>query len=77
MDSIAFAPNGVTLAAGPARRGRLLWNVADPTNPTPLGQPLPASVNPLDTVAFSQDGHTLAAGAWNGTVTICACRRPC
>ena len=70
MDSIAFAPNGVTLAAGLHDGVVCLWNVADLTNPTPLGQPLPASVNPLDTVAFSQDGHTLATGAWNGTVTI-------
>ena len=68
VDSVAFSPNGRTLAAGSADHKVWLWNVADPAHPTRLG-PLtgPASVF---SVAFSPDGRTLAAGSVDDKVWL-------
>jgi WD40 repeat protein len=78
--SMAFSPDGRTLAitafaayAGEADDGTVrLWNVSDRAHPTPLGQPLGSSTNPIRAVAFSPDGRTLAAAGtgvqlWNVT----------
>jgi WD40 repeat protein len=47
-----------------------LWNVTDPTHPTPLGQPLTSHTNWVYAVAFSPDGHTLATGSADRTVRL-------
>ncbi|MER6047701.1 AAA family ATPase, partial [Streptomyces sp. NPDC001793] len=76
VESVAFSPKGHTLAAGTADGTVSLWNVTHPDATTPLGQPLTVpskstdSVNSIDSVAFSPDGHTLAAGTSQGTVSL-------
>ena len=47
-----------------------LWDVADPAQPRPLGQPLTGSTAAVDSLAFSPDGHTLASGSGDGTTRL-------
>jgi DNA-binding SARP family transcriptional activator/energy-coupling factor transporter ATP-binding protein EcfA2 len=68
--SVAFSPNGHTLASGGIDTAIRLWNVTDPAHPTTLGQ---AATNPTQfarPVAFSPDGRTLASGSADGTVRL-------
>jgi WD40 repeat protein len=62
VHTVAFSPNGHTLATGGEDQTVRLWNVTDLAHPTPLGQPLTGNVGYVWSVAFSPDGHILAAG---------------
>ena len=69
--SVAFSPDGTTLAAGLADGTVKLWNVAAKTNIATLGTPgYGALADEVSSVAFSPDGTTLAAGLANGAVKL-------
>jgi WD40 repeat protein len=59
-DTLAFTPNGKTLASGYSNIH--LWNVADPARIAPLGQ-IPVGQDEIKSVAFSPNGRTLAVGS--------------
>ena len=68
VESVAFSPDGRTLAAGSADKTVRLWDVTDPRHPTPLGRPLTGPAALVSSVAFSPDGTMLAAGSQDDKV---------
>ncbi|WP_198318662.1 WD40 repeat domain-containing protein [Pseudofrankia inefficax] len=64
VSSVAFSPDGHTLAAG-TYEGLKLWDVTQPAHPKPIGNPN-NSLHPLLSVAFSPNRHTLAAAVGPG-----------
>ena len=78
VTSVAFSPDGHTLASGDSVGTIQLWDLAQPAHPRPLGQPLTSapgagqvgSPDSVNSVAFSPDGHTLASGDSEGTIQL-------
>jgi WD40 repeat protein len=68
--SLAFSPDGHTLATGDYDGAVQLWDITDPAYIRPLGQPLTGAGIKVHSVAFSPDGHTLASGNLDGTVRL-------
>ena len=69
VSSVAFTPDGHTLASGNIDGTVRLWDVADPAHPHLLGQPL-VDVYAVLSVAFSPDGRTLAAADTYGRIRL-------
>ncbi|MFI7120365.1 AAA family ATPase [Amycolatopsis sp. NPDC049868] len=70
VNSVAFSPDGRTLAAGVADNTVRLWSLTDLEHPVPLGKPLTGPAQAVMSVAFSPDGHMLAAGSADHTVHL-------
>jgi WD40 repeat protein len=67
--SVAFAPDGQTLATGGADGAVRLWDLADRARPRPLG-PLQGHTDAVSSVAFAPDGTMLATGGADNTVRL-------
>ena len=67
VDSVAFSPDGKTLATGSADGTVRLWDVA---THRPDRRALTGHTGPVTSVAFSPDGKTLASGSADGTVRL-------
>jgi len=61
VESLAFSPDGRTLASGGSDDKAMLWNVTDRARPERVAT-LTANDRWVNSVAFSPDGRTLAVG---------------
>jgi hypothetical protein len=67
VNSVAFSPDGKTLASASTDGWVLLWN---PTTAQPIGQPSTGHSGGIISVAFSPDGKTLASGGEDAKVQL-------
>ncbi len=65
--SVAFSPDGKTLASGAFDNTIRLWDLA---TGDPKGSPLEGHNDRVTSVAFSPDGKTLASGAFDNTIRL-------
>ena len=68
-NSLAFSPDGRTLAAGTYNASVLLWDVADPSQPRRIGT-LTGHTNSVLWVGFSPDGRTLASASLDNAMML-------
>ncbi|MGH3930204.1 MAG: WD40 repeat domain-containing protein, partial [Pseudonocardiaceae bacterium] len=66
--SVAFAPDGHTLATAGGDDSVILWGLSDPTQPRQLATF--GHTGPVYSVAFAPDGHTLATASNDDSVIL-------
>jgi WD40 repeat protein len=64
VTSVAFSPDGHTLATASQDSTAQLWDINDPHHPRLLST-LTGHTNTVTSVAFSPDGHTLATASYD------------
>jgi len=69
VSSVAFSPNGETLASGSWDDTIILWDVRDRTSPSRFAT-LEGQQGNINSVVFSPDGETLASGDSEGTIIL-------
>jgi WD40 repeat protein/energy-coupling factor transporter ATP-binding protein EcfA2 len=67
VSSVAFSPDGRTVAAGDSTGAVIVWDLGAPSRP---GHLLEAHAGSVSSLAFSPDGRTLAAGSFDGRVVL-------
>ena len=67
VTSVAFSPDGKTLASGSVDNTIILWDVA---THQAIGQPLTGHTDYVNSVTFSPDGKTLASGSADSTIIL-------
>lgn len=72
--SVAFTPDGRTLAVGGKNHQTRLWDVSDRGHPVRVAT-LAGHTGVVFAVAFSRDGHTLATASYDHTVRLWDLRR--
>ena len=65
--SVAFSPDGLTLASGSSDHTVKLW---DAGKRTVVVQPPNGHYNAVESVAFSPNGHSLASASWDATIKL-------
>ena len=68
VNSVAFSPNGTTLAVGDQDKNAYLWDLATRRIVATLTSPVGSAA--VSSVAFSPDGKTLAAGDDDGSTFL-------
>jgi WD40 repeat protein len=68
--SMAFSSDGRTLAVGGTDGKIRLWDVADPSHPQEIGDPLTGDTGSVNTLVFGAGGHVLIAGDGSYAVRI-------
>jgi WD40 repeat protein len=70
VNSLAFSPDGKTLASASTDRSALLWDVADPATPRRLGASLEGHADEVRSVVFHPDGRTLATASADRSIIL-------